>query len=269
MQKWLQKFIREPLVQFLVAGAALFLVMGQFGADGNDSRRITIDEAKVASLAKQWQQTWRRPPSQNELDGLIRDYIKEEIYYREAVRLGLEAEDPVIRRRLRTKMEFLATAQAENTPPTDAELLSFYDANKARYARSPSYSFAQKYLGEHIGAATQTVAALKAGRQTAVPPLDVPATMNAAPSDRVSHTFGNEFAQSLSSLPVRSWAGPVRSGFGWHAVRVTETIAGKTPPLEQIRQDVANDWRAQTRSDREAKAYRALLDGYDIRIERP
>jgi peptidyl-prolyl cis-trans isomerase C len=267
-QTRLQTIVREPLVHFLVAGAALFLLMSQ-SADDSDGRRITIDAAKVASLAGQWQQTWRRPPSPRELDSLIGDYIKEEIYYREAIRLGLDADDPVIRRRLRTKMEFLATAQAENTPATENELRRFYQAQKVRYAKSPAYSFEQQFLGADNFAARQAVEALKAGQPPAALPLDVPAVMNAASAELISRTFGDDFAKDLRNLSVGSWAGPVRSGFGWHAVRVTKTLAAKTPPFEQIRQDVTNDWRAQTRSAREAKAYRALLDGYDIRIERP
>ncbi len=268
-QSRLQKIIREPLVHFLVAGAALFLLMDQFGADDSDSRRITIDGAKVASLAEQWQQTWRRPPSSAELDSLIRDYIKEEIYYREAIRLGLDAEDPVIRRRLRTKMEFLETAQAENIPPTEADLRRFYEAQKERYAQAPIYSFEQRYLGGDVNAAEMAVGALKAGKQVEVAPLDVPAVMNAATSEGISRIYGDDFTQSLRDLPIGSWAGPVRSGFGWHVVRVSRVTATRIPPLEKVRQDVSNDWRAQTRSGREANAYNALLDGYDIRIERP
>jgi peptidyl-prolyl cis-trans isomerase C len=268
-QARLQKFIREPLVHFLVAGAALFLFMGQFATGDSNDRRITIDEAKVASLAGQWQQTWRRPPSPGELDSLIREYIKEEIYYREAIRLGLDAEDPVIRRRLRTKMEFLETAQVENIPPTEGELRRFYEARKVQYAQGPTYSFEQKYLGEDVGAAKAAVVALSAGERTFAAPLDVPATMNAAPSDQIARTFGEEFVQSLRGLPVGKWVGPVRSGFGWHAVRISQITATNIPPLEQIRQDVSNDWRAQTRSAREANAYKTLLEGYDIRMERP
>lgn len=267
-RSWLDKAIREPLVHFLVAGAALFLIMGQFGTD-NDDRSITIDESQVASLARQWEQTWRRPPSPTELDGLIRDHIKEEIYFREAMRLGLDADDPIIRRRLRTKMEFLATAQTENAPPTQAELARFYNTNKTRYAENPAYSFEQKYFAEDVAAAKNAISALNASKAVIAPSLDVPAAMTEAASDQISRQFGDEFVQSIRSLPLGKWAGPVRSGFGLHAVRVNEVIASQIPPLGQIRQDVTNDWRAQTRAAREAAAYQALLDGYEIHIAKP
>jgi peptidyl-prolyl cis-trans isomerase C len=265
----MKKLLREPLVHFLIAGAVLFLVMGRFGGADSSDRSITIDAAQVASLATQWGQTWHRPPSPQELDGLIRDHIKEEIYFREAMRLGLDADDPIIRRRLRTKMEFLATAEAENTPPTDAELTRYYRANKPRYAADPAFSFEQQYFGDDQASAANAVAALGAGKAVAAVSLDVPAAMQAAASDQISRQFGDDFAQSLRDLPLGRWGGPVRSGFGWHAVRVRDVTASKIPPLAEIRQRVTNDWRAQTRATREAAAYQALLDGYDIRIAKP
>ncbi len=268
MRSWFGKAVREPLVHFLVAGAALFLIMGQFGTDNGD-RSITIDEAQVANLARQWEQTWRRPPSPTELDGLIRDHIKEEIYFREAIRLGLDADDPIIRRRLRTKMEFLATAQTENTPPTQDELARFYDANKARYADNPVYSFEQRFFGEDVVAAEKAISALNEGKAAIAASLDVPASMYGAATDQISRQFGDEFVESLRNLPLGMWAGPVRSGFGLHAVRVNQVIASQILPLGQIMQDVTNDWRAQTRAAREEAAYQALLDGYEIRIVKP
>lgn len=268
-QNWLKMAIREPLVHFLVAGAALFLVLGWFGTADSGGRSITIDEDQVARLANQWEQTWRRPPSPQELDGLIRDHIKDEVYFREAMKLGLDADDPIIRRRLRTKMEYLATAQAENTPPTVAALARYYATNKARYAADASYSFDQRFFGDSQSAAANAVAALNAGQTAESKPLSVPAYMKSASTSEVARQFGEEFTASLKKLPAGKWAGPVQSGFGWHAVRLNKVDASPTPPLAEIRQRVTNDWRAETRASREAAAYQTLLDGYDIRIAKP
>lgn len=266
---WLQKAIREPLAHFLVAGAALFLVMGWFGTADNGDRSITIDEEQVARLASQWQQTWRRPPSQQELDGMIRDHIKDEVYFREAMKLGLDADDPIIRRRLRTKMEFLATAQAENAPPTDAALARYYATNKARYAADAAYSFDQRFFGDSQSDAASAVAALNAERAVVAGSISLPANMKSAPTSEVARQFGEDFAASLKNLPPGKWTGPVRSGFGWHAVRLKNVDASRIPPLSEIRQRVTNDWRAETRATREAAAYQKLLDDYDIRIAKP
>lgn len=266
---WLGQAVREPLVHFLLAGSALFLIMGRFGSDDSSDRSIMIDEEQVARLASQWEQTWRRPPSPQELDSVIRDHIKEEIYYREAIRLGLDADDPIIRRRLRTKMEYLATAQVENSAPTEAELNRYYMSNKARYAADPTYSFDQRYFGDDRAGAGNAVAVMNAGKSLPVLLIPLPAAMEKASASDIAKKFGDGFAYGLSQLPVGKWAGPAQSGYGWHAVRIRSVDASKVPPLADIRQRVTNDWRAQTRASRETAAYQALLDGYDIRIAKP
>lgn len=263
------KALREPLVHFLIAGAALFAFSGYYGGVDASERSIRLDEAQVSRLADQWEQTWRRPPSPGELDGLIRDYIKEEVYFREAIRLGLDADDPVIRRRLRTKMEFLATAQVENATPSDAELTRYYTANKTKYAEDPAYSFDQNYYGEDEAGARRAIGLLNAGRNLPVLLLPLPAKMDKASTSDVARAFGDSFAEALPALPRTKWSGPVRSGYGWHAVRIRAVEASKVPPLSAIAQQVSNDWRAETKAEREAAAYQVLLDGYTIYIAKP
>ena len=266
---WMKQALREPLVHFIGAGSALFLLMAQLGGEDSLDRSITINEADVARLASQWEQTWRRAPTQQQLDSLIRDYIKEEIYFRESMRLGLDVDDPVIRRRLRAKMEFLANAEIQNMEPTEAALQSFYAANKIRYAEKPAFSFDQQFLGEDEEIAKASILAINAAKPLQAQPLSVSASMDKAASDSIAREFGDAFADSLRNLPKGRWSGPVQSGFGWHAVRVRDVVASGTPPLSDIRQRVSNDWRAETQVAREAAAYQALLDGYDIRIAKP
>jgi len=266
---WMKQALREPLVHFIGAGSALFLLMAQLGGEDSLDRSITINEADVARLASQWEQTWRRAPTQQQLDSLIRDYIKEEIYFRESMRLGLDVDDPVIRRRLRAKMEFLANAEIQNMEPTEAALQSFYAANKIRYAEKPAFSFDQQFLGEDEEIAKASILAINAAKPVQAQPLSVSASMDKAASDSIAREFGDAFADSLRNLPKGRWSGPIQSGFGWHAVRVRDVVASGTPPLSDIRQRVSNDWRAETQVAREAAAYQALLDGYDIRIAKP
>ena len=264
-----RRFIREPLVHFLAAGSVLFVLMSQFGSTDSLDRSITINEEDVARLASQWEQTWQRPPSAQQLDSLIRDYIKEEVYVREAMRLGLDVDDPIIRRRLRAKMEFLATAEIQNMEPTDAELQRYYDTKKSLYAAKPAFSFDQQFLGEDENVAQDSMRMLLQGKTPPAQALSVPQSMEDAEWDSVSRQFGDDFANSLRNAPQGKWSGPVRSGFGWHAVRVRNVVAAGTPALSAVRQRVSNDWRAETQSKREAAAYQALLDGYDIRIAKP
>lgn len=277
MNERLGAALKEPLVHFLLAGLALFLFFAWRGdAVDPESRAITITEEQVERLAATWMQTWQRPPSQAELDGLIRDFVKEEIYYREGLRLGLEQDDAIIRRRIRSKMEFLAISELENETPDDATLQALLDKNPQAYAPDARYSFDQIYLAAQDEAAararaTQMLAALKSGAdwQKLGDAISLPRSPKNVDRTRISSDFGDEFAASLAEIISGQWAGPIASGFGLHLVRIRAVQASAKPKLADIRQKLENDWRAQTVKDREAKAYQTLLDGYTIKIAKP
>lgn len=265
--------LREPLLHFLIAGLAVFaLSIWRGDAVDPDSRTITIGEDKVVQLSASWEQTWRRPPSQREMDAMIRDYIKEEIYYREARRLGLDEDDAVIRRRLRSKMEFLAGAEAESARPDDNVLRAWLQKYPSRFAPDAEYYLDQIYLGsENAGNAAATLKALAQGADWTKQgvAISLPKSLERAGRAEVEKRFGEDFAKSVAALSSGAWSGPVASGFGLHLVRVRDVRAPSIPKLADVRQIVENDWRAATYKDREAKAYQALLDGYKIRIAKP
>jgi peptidyl-prolyl cis-trans isomerase C len=272
VSEWTRRALREPLVHFLLAGIAVFAFSGLRDQPADPaSRTITIMEADVTRLATNWQAAWRRPPSAQELDALIRDHVKEEVYYREALRLGLDTDDPIIRRRLRSKMEFISAAASENMVPTDAALRVWIDRNPARYARDPAFSFDQIYLGQSADRAAATLAQLRAGQdwRTLGQAISLPRAEDGTDRGSIARTFGDDFAAALSGLPVGQWRGPVASGFGQHLVRVRAVQPGALPPLAELRQVAINDWRAETRAAREARAYQTLLDSYRISIARP
>ena len=266
----LKSLLREPFVQFLLGGLLLFLFFAARGTAVDPAdRRITITETEVARLTGLWVQTWRRPPTQAEIDGLIRDAIKEDIYYREAMRLGLDKDDPVIRRRLRSKMEFLATAEAEAATPSEAILQAWLDGHSARYATGAGFAFEQVYAGSDVARAASLLKQLQGGAEAGGlgDPLSVPRHMD-ADQPAITREFGDGFATALTKLPIGEWSGPVQSGFGLHLVRVNSVRLGRKAALVDVRQQVENDWRSASREEREARAYQALLDGYDIRIEK-
>lgn len=274
----LAQALREPLVHFLIAGVVIFVIYGWGGnAVDAESRRIVVGEEQVKRLASMWAQTWQRPPNARELDGLIRDYIKEEIYYREAKRLGLDEDDTVVRRRLRSKMEFLATSEAENMVPTDATLQAWLNKYPARYDTDPVISFDSVYVSANDGddparaKAVRILTQLKAGDDAAKlgDQISLPRSMQAASQLSISRQYGEEFGAALAKLPKGEWSGPVASGFGLHLVRINSIDVSRKPTLAEVRQQVENDWRSATKEQRENKAYQALLDGYDIDIERP
>jgi peptidyl-prolyl cis-trans isomerase C len=261
---------REPLFHFLVGGLAIFLCFMWRGSDVDPaSRRIDITEAQVARLSAGWEQMWRRPPNANEIDALIRDYIKEEIYYREAKRLGLDEDDTIIRRRLRSKMEFLVRAEVENARPDDAILQAWLNKYPDRFAPDAVYSFDQIYLGQGDGSKVLTIIAAGSDWRNQGMAIDLPKSLEQAQRSTIERQFGPTFANALANMPPSKWAGPIESGYGKHLIRLRNAETPTKAKLADVRQAVENDWRAATYQTREAKAYQALLDGYSIRIEKP
>lgn len=266
--------LREPLVHFLVAGALIFIVLSGRPPDAGE-RRIVVDEALVTGLVNNYVQAFRRPPTDEELDGLIRDYVRGEVYYREALRLGLDRDDDVIKKRLRNKMLAVAGAEAEAIRPSDAQLQALLDKDPGRYADPPRYSLEQRYLGPDSAALRAAVkAALASRRPGAVDglgnqPIPLPARLDDTPLLDIATTFGDDFAAALEKAPLGQWSGPVQSGFGLHLVKVEQRTTPPPPQLAAIRQRLENDWRSAAVRKAEEDNLNALLKGYDVVIERP
>jgi parvulin-like peptidyl-prolyl isomerase len=267
-------WLREPLVHFLIAGAVVFLVLSGRPPDPGD-RRIVVDEATAVRLADRFAQTYRRAPAPDEIDSLIRDYVKDEVYYREALRLELDKGDEVVVRRMRNKMLSLATADAEAREPGDAELQALIDKDPARYAKEAKYTLAQVYFGQDNPASRQAaeaaLAQLRAGKPAAGlgAPAPLPQQINAQSASEVAGQFGDGFVEALAALPIGQWGGPVVSGLGLHLVKVAKREASTPPRLADIRQRLANDWRAAEIKKAEEENYRELLEGYDVVIAKP
>lgn len=273
MSRWRNALIREPLIHFLFAGLAIFAFSAWRGEPADPaSRMITIDEKEVSRLTAVFAQTWQRAPRPDEIDALIREHIKDEVYAREAIRLGLDQDDPIIRRRLRAKMEFLATSAVDTARPDEDTLAAWLARNPARYASSTMFSFDQIYLGQTDAASADAVRkAISNGADWRIvgQPLALPASFETARRERIANDFGSDFAKAVAETKPGGWFGPVASGFGWHLIRIRAVDIPEPAKLADVRQSVENDWRAATRADREAKAYQALLDGYTVRIARP
>ena len=268
------QWLREPLVHFLLIGMLVYALMAGRPADPGE-RRIVVDQAVVARLVERWSSAYRRVPSQTELDGLIRDYVQGEVYYREALRLGLDRDDEPVRLRMRNKMLALASAEAEAATPSDAELQALLDKDPAHYATELRYDFTQVYLGDDTptnrARAGGLMARLKAGADpgSVTNPVPIPLTFAAVSSSDVAAQFGDEFSTVLRQQTLDQWSGPVVSGLGLHLVRVTRRTAPIPPKLTDLRQRLENDWRAAAIKAAEAVGYRELLQGYDVVIELP
>ena len=256
------RLYREPLVHFLVAGALIFAWSAWRGEPVDPAdRTIEVGREQQALIALDFERTMQRPPTDAELDGLVERWVREEVLYREALRLGLDSGDPVVRRRLAKKMDFLAASQADLAQPSDAELSAWYDANAALFADTATFTFGQRYFAGEAEAA----AAMDSGVEGE--PSSLPSEITAAPYRDVAARFGSGFASAINGLGEGDrWQGPVQSGLGWHLVRMDKKTVGAAPPLESIRERVVSEWRLAKAEERRGDAYRALADAYTIEI---
>lgn len=270
--------LREPLTHFIGLALAIFLLYGVVNRSVvPEADEIIVTSAKIEQLGGLFTKTWQRPPSAQELKGLIDDYVKEEIYNREALLLGLDKDDTVIRRRLRQKMEFLVDAEVDALTPTDAELEAYLKTNGDQFRIAPMMAFEQIYLspakrGDRIDADAQAMLDEVRGNAQADPEMLgdrtlLPSTFPLTVKATINQTYGGTFSDELEKVPVNQWSGPVPSSYGLHLVRVIERMEGRNPVLSEVRDAVAREWSNAKRNALEGERIEALLKRYKVTIE--
>lgn len=275
-----QRLLREPLLHFLVLGAVLFGLYQWAGgpAAGAAGGDIVVTQGRIRNLTDTFTRTWQRPPTPEELNGLVEDYVREEVLYREGVALGLDRDDTIIRRRLRQKLEFVSEDAANAVEPTDAELTEFLARNAEAYRVESQLTFSQVFLdpskrGEQLEA---DAASLLDALRTRGDKLD-PATLGdslmldsryeAVAEEDIARLFGAEFEAALRDQPVGEWVGPLKSGYGAHLVRIDTRLPGRVAALPEVRDAVARDWSAARRQQLLDEQYQQLRSRYQVRIE--
>jgi len=256
-------WLREPLLWFLLAGTALFALANS----GDDAEPVVVSEADVQRLAAQWQAQMGRPPTQAELEGLVEQYVREEIYYREAKRMGLDRNDTIIRRRLAQKLRFVTEDLAVPAEPTTAELEAYYAEHAERYRQPPRFSFEQRYFSADRRDDAEAAAAASAAAGDEGDPGD-PFMLQRSYRERsgrqIADLFGGPFALAVTRLDAGDWSGPVRSAYGWHAVKVQEKLPELQLTLTEARDDVVADWQQARRETANEAYYAELRSRYDV-----
>ncbi len=265
-----RRWLREPLVHFVLAGAAVFAVLGwRGGPDDPASRTIHLTRDDQARLAVNFAEIMGRPPTAAELDGVIRGWVRDEVLYREALRLGLDQGDAVVRKRLAQKMDAIAASAAETQTPDDATLRKWLADHPDRFAEDAALTFDQLYFTTRSRAVVaKTLLGGGADWRKVGDPVSLPAHFESSGRDAVAGELGDEFVRALDSLVVgKGWQGPVEGALGWHLVRLTARQPGRVPPLSAIRGRVEDDWRAETARTRTDAAYNVLRGAYSVKIE--
>jgi len=276
----LKRILSEPLLHFLVLALAIFGIYAALNpASSERTGQIVVTNGRVEQLAERFARTWQRAPSPTELKALIDEFVKEEVYYREALALGLDKDDTLIRRRLRLKLEFLIEAEADSRVPTDEQLSAYMLANPRRFEIDPKVAFRQVFFdparrGNKIH--QDIASALEALRTT--PDMDLAETGDATllPGEfpltdtaNIGHSFGSGFSDAIAKAPAGTWLGPISSAYGLHLVQVTERSAASTPPLGDIRSVVIREWTNARRKEIEDARFNLLLSRYQVRIDPP
>jgi hypothetical protein len=245
------RWVREPLVHFVIIGAAMFVAFHWRGAGGPGSNRIVITPGRVEAIVAGFTRTWQRAPTEEELKTQLDEYVREEIAAREAMAMGLDRDDSIVRRRLRQKLEFLAEDTADEGRPTDAELQAWLDVNGERFRTEPEVAFLQSPAdGEH------TFSLL---------PREVARTTRTD----IARQFGDSFANAILKVDIGRWTGPIESDYGRHRVFVSERIDGRVPALAEVRQQVERDLVVERRRGQLESLYEDLLSRYRIIIQKP
>jgi peptidyl-prolyl cis-trans isomerase C len=277
------KLLREPLLHFLCIGAAIYMLYGVFDepvAEETD-KTIVVSAGEIEWMQSSWLKRWNRPPTEQEFDGLVQQYIKETVLYREALTMGLNKHDQVIRRRLAQKLEFLAKDLVALTPPSEEELLAYFDAHQASYQAPTLYTFTQIFFDpDKRGDTTLDDAEIvKATLIAQVDAIEDPGALGDGlmlqsyypQKDRaeIQKQLGSGFTETLMTLSPGQWHGPVLSGFGVHLVYVSSISEPPAPVFDEMREAVTQDWTLDRGEELNNAFYDNLRGQYTVVIETP
>lgn len=274
-----RRLLHEPLLQFLALGAAIFVFYDvtrddRSGGDPSKQIRLTLDE--LSQLRLSFEAQWRRSPTPEELARLAESRVREEVLYREALALGLDRDDTIVRRRMAQKMQFLAEDVAAAHEPATDELRAWYEKNTEKFALSARVSFRHAYFSPDRRGSQARDDATRALARLGREPED--SKLAASVADRfmlqdyyadrtqsqVAKEFGPRFAEAISGLAPGAWQGPIESGYGWHLVFVDSIVPGRIPAFDEIEPDVKIAWLGHQKEQAWREAYDAMRAKYTV-----
>jgi parvulin-like peptidyl-prolyl isomerase len=281
---FLKRLMREPLLHFLVLGVVLFAIYaymhrGRMGIESSKQIVVSLDELRQMDVY--FESQWHRQPTPEEFNAMVEDRVREEVLYREALAMGLDKDDEIVKRRMAQKMQFLAEDVAAAHEPSTAELKAWFDKNKQKFALPSRYSFRHLYFSpdkrgksaaDDAGKALEKIAGQAEDSKVAVSQGD-PFMFQDYYGDRtpeaIAKEFGPQFAVALEKLKPGSWQGPVESGYGWHLVFVDSVIPGRIPAFEEMEPDVKTAWLAEQKQTAWQKSYKDMRAKYTVLLPAP
>lgn len=267
-----KRIIREPVLIFIISGSLLFFIyheIKQHYADQN--MKIKVTREQIDLLVESFESTWNRPPTEVERQGLIESHIKNEVFYREAVAIGLDKSDQAIKRRLRQVMELLIDDVA-TIYPSESQLQEYLASHPEDFKRDPKISFIHGYYpfeekqkafldkNEISNGIKQNLSYSKLLSM-------VPGEYQDVSVSEISKTFGNAFSRSLVEMEMNTWQGPVESAYGWHLVKISAMKEGFVPPLDEIWDVVEREWSVARKQKLLEEQYSRMKEKYQVVME--
>ena len=273
------RLLREPLAQFLLLGLVLFATyhgLRRGGDPAGQSGRIELTPDDLRQIGLAWVAQGRPAPSPEEMRSLVDARVREEILYREALALGLDKDDAIVRRRMAQKMEFLFEDVAALRKPTQGELHAWFEKHATRFVRPARATFRHLYFSPDRRGQRAREDAARALEKIASKPMDSPDAAALGDSfmfqdyygdrapDEVAKTFGTGFAEALFGLAPGAWAGPIESGYGWHLVWVDSITPARVPAFEEVEPEVETGWIEEQRAEIREEAFAAMQARYQV-----
>ncbi len=277
----MKKLLKEPLLHFLVIGALIFFVFSVVNKEevNLDGKKIVVSAGDIERLSANWSKKWNRSPTETELQGLVESYIKEEVYYREALALGLDQDDTILRRRLMQKMEFLSNDLADLNNPDETALNEYFLEKKDKYELPARISFTHIYfsLDKHGNRIFDDAGKVLTDIQASSPsisrapdrgdPFMLQYDFTLETPFEVARLFGQGFAEQIFQTETDNWQGPIESGYGLHLVQINEKVEARMPELAAVIDKVRIDYMFEQRQKTNKAIYERFKERYEIVIE--
>jgi hypothetical protein len=271
-------------VQFLQLGAALF-ALSRFVKPSAEptapSRQIALTIDDLRQLQIGFASQWQRPPTEQEMMALMENRIREEVLYREALAMGLDKDDTIVKRRMAQKMEFLAEDVSTAHEPTTEELKAWFEKNTAMFTQPPRATFRHVYFspdrrGPNTRSDAQAALAKLAGRPAGWPaahsfgdPFMFQDFLADRTPEQIAKDFGPPFARALFAQQPGGWTGPIESGYGWHLVFLDSLTPARVSTFDEVQPEVKTAWLAARKAEAWDNAYKTMRAKYELLLPAP
>ncbi|WP_375324460.1 peptidyl-prolyl cis-trans isomerase [Flagellimonas sp. GZD32] len=270
----MKKFLKEPLLHFLLIGFLIFGYHSIVNEDIEPENTIIIDDAEYDYLLGLWKKQWQREPNNDDIKAFLDQYLRQEVFYKEALTMNLDHNDIIVKRRLSQKMEAVSNdLNAMIKAPTEEGLLLFYEENKDLFKLPPTYTFQQVLfledetnLEENLQIHKSILTQKKEIPSERKRKLSLANSWEQVTALELNKTFGRDFVLSLDSLTMNHWVGPIASGYGQHLVYISDKETSKVADFNEIRPYVEKEYEYQTELETQEQVYRNLLDKYQVEI---